>query len=142
MNGSEIENEHDTSTTSGTEVSRFAQGLVGAVVGAAAGYLIFGWCSQQGFYAIILPPALSGLACGALARQHSVALGIICVIVGLAASIVGEWRYLPFVKDGSFSYFLSHLHELRPITMILVGVGCGFGFYLGRGHNLGGSGRS
>ena len=39
-------------------------GIVGAVAGGVAGYFVFFWIAQQGFYAIMLPGAAVGLGCG------------------------------------------------------------------------------
>jgi hypothetical protein len=52
-----------------------------------------------------------------------------------------EWRYAPFAADGTLTYFLGHLHLLRPLTMIMVALG-GFVSYrlaLGRDRNAGAS---
>ena len=48
--------------------------------------------------------------------------------------IVTEWRFAPFVADESFSFFVRHLNELKPLTLILIGVGAVLGFWFGVGR--------
>ena len=112
-------------------------GLVGAVVGAFLGYLLFVAIAGQGFYAIVLPGALAGVGCGALSGRKSNTLGIICGILGLAAGIVTEWRFAPFIADKSLFYFLTHIHELTRFTQVLILLGAAFAFWFGRGRKGG-----
>ena len=116
------------------QIRTVALGLLGAVVGGALGYLVFFWAVKQGFYALILPPALMGLCAGFCARRRSVPLAIICGVAGLALGLFTEWRYAPFRADGSWPYFITHLHHLRPITMVMLALGAilSYRFALGR----------
>jgi len=110
------------------------RGLVGAAIGAALGWLAFVWLVGQGFYALALPGALVGLLCGVLSGGSSIVNAIGCAIIAAAVSIVLEWRHFPFVADESFGYFVTHLHQLRGITWLMLILGIVFAFWFGRGR--------
>ena len=111
-----------------------ALGLLGAALGGCLGYFAFFWIARQGFYALLLPPALLGLGAGLCARGRSVFLAVICSVAGLALGLFTEWRLAPFVADDSLAYFITHVHTLKPITMIMLGLGVflSYRFALGR----------
>jgi hypothetical protein len=98
-------------------------GLVGAVVGGTAGLFAFQWIVNQGFYALIVPPALLGLGAGFCARGRSVPLAIVCGIAGLGLALFAEWQFRPFKADDSFVYFIAHVSSLRPLTLIMIVIG-------------------
>ena len=100
-----------------------ALGLLGAAIGGTVGYFAFFWIASQGFYAIIIPPVLLGLTAGYLARRRSIPLAIICAVAGLALGLYTEWRYLPFAKDDSLLYFITHVHQKPPIKLLLLALG-------------------
>jgi hypothetical protein len=108
-------------------------GILGAILGGLAGYFAFSWLLGQGFYALLLPPALLGLGAGLLARRRSVPLAIICGIAGLALALFVEWRFRPFTANSTFNYFISHLSQLTPVTLIMAGIGAVLSFRLGLG---------
>ena len=109
-------------------------GVVGGLVGGAIGVVLFGWILRQGFYALLLPGAATGLGAWALARRRTLALGIVCGVIGLALGLFAEWHYRPFVADASLAYFITHLHELTAVTLLMM-VGGGFlGFWFGKGR--------
>ena len=108
-------------------------GILGAVVGGCVGYYAFFWLTQQGFYALILPPALLGLAAGFASRQRSVPLAIICAVAGLGLGLFTEWNFAPFVADKSLGYFLTHVHQLKPLTLIMLTIGVVVSYRLGLG---------
>lgn len=113
---------------------RIALGLLGAAIGGCLGYFAFFWVARQGFYALVLPGALLGLGAGLSARGRSVILAVICSVAGLALGLFTEWRFAPFVADDSVAYFSTHVHTLKPITLIMLGLGAflSFRFALGR----------
>ncbi len=101
-------------------------GIVGGIVGGAIGYFVFFLIARQGFYAIVLPGALLGLGCGFLSGIQSNALGVVCGLVALLLGFFTEWRFAPFIVDDSFAYFITHVHNLKSITLIMIAAG-GFG---------------
>jgi hypothetical protein len=108
-------------------------GLVRAVLGGVAGYFVFLWIVRQGFYALILPGATVGLGCGALSRGRSQALGVVCGLLAVLVGLLAEWRCEPFVADESLAYFLKHLHQLQPITIIMIVIGAALAYWMGIG---------
>jgi hypothetical protein len=106
----------------------WARALAAGAIGGAIGYWGFFWIAGQGFYALILPGGLLGIGAG-LFRSRSLLLATIC---GIAATLLGvftEWKFAPFIADKSFGYFLTHVNELRGITLILIALGGIIGFY-------------
>jgi len=112
-------------------------GLVGGIVGAVLGYFLVFVIARQGFYAIALPGALLGLGCGALSGRKSAALGIICGVFGLAVGIYTQWRFAPFIKDESLSFYLAHLLDVNRVTQILILLGAILAFWFGMGREGG-----
>ena len=112
-----------------------AFGLVGAAVGGAIGYFGFFWIARQGFYALILPPALMGFTAGRCARRRSTPLAIICGVAGLALGLFTEWQFAPFVADSSLLYFITHIHLLKPMTMLMLALGAFLSYSLALGRD-------
>src|SRR5438128_12660546 len=108
-------------------------GLIGAVLGGALGYFAFLWIARQGFYALALPGALMGLCCLLLAKRRSIGLAVTCGALALVMGLFCEWRIAPFIKDSSLGFFLTHLHQLRPITYIMIAPGGVLGFWFALG---------
>jgi hypothetical protein len=54
-----------------------------------------------------------------------------------------EWRFAPFIADSSFGYFITHIHDLSIITLIMITIGglCGFWFGMGREEGVGKEGK-
>lgn len=100
-----------------------ALGMLGGLVGGVVGYFTFFWAARQGFYAIVLPPALLGLGAGLAARRRSALLAITAAVTGLALGLFIEWQFSPFVVDQSLAYFITHLHALRPLTLLMIVLG-------------------
>lgn len=100
-----------------------------AVAGGILGVYGFLWVSRQGFYALLLPGGLTGIG-ASLFRCRSVSIPIFTAVLSLLLGIVAEWRFAPFVADSHFGYFLSHLQDLRPVTMLMIGGGAVLGLWL------------
>lgn len=103
--------------------------LGGAVLGGLVGHVGFGWLVSQGFYGLVLPGGLLGLGAGlspCCVRWPSV----ICGVMALALGLFSEWRHFPFKADDSFGYFLSHVHQLKPITLLMLAAGTAIGFWV------------
>src|SRR5688572_10540467 len=107
-------------------------GLAGALAGGAAGYFAFGWLARQGFYALALPGVLLGLGAGWLSRGCPKPLAIGCGVMALVLGIFAEWKHFPFAKDDSFIYFVTHLLDLRPFTLLMIALGAFAGFWFSR----------
>ena len=116
-------------------------GILGAAAGGALGYFAFFWIARQGFYALMLPGGLVGVGGGLLVRDRSVPRAIICGMMGLALGLFTEWRFAPFVKDESLGYFLSHAQDLRPLSLLMILAGGGFGSWFALGRERSGSER-
>ena len=112
-------------------------GLVGAVAGAVFGVWLFGLIARQGFLAVFLPGALTGLGCGALSGRRSVALAAASGTLGTLAGVVAEWRLGAFKEDDSLWFFLTHLHDLRPFTLGMIAVGGALAAWFGLGRRGG-----
>src|SRR5690349_13779821 len=109
--------------------------IAGGVVGAIVGYAIFAWLVARGLYALAIPGAALGLGCGLASRRSSLPTGLVCGVLAILLGLVSEWRFFPFVKDDSLRYFLSHSHELKPLTWVMIAVGGICGAYFGRGRD-------
>ncbi len=107
-------------------------GLIGALAGGYLGYLGFGWFYQRGFYAMIMPGALLGLGCGLLARHPSTIRGVACALGAVALSLHIEWRYFPFIADDSRGYFLTHVHQVNSVHLLMIGVGAVIAYWVGK----------
>ncbi|MBX3420836.1 MAG: hypothetical protein KF752_04690 [Pirellulaceae bacterium] len=112
----------------------FVRGLIGIAVGAVGGYFAYVWLLQYGLYALAVPGALMGLACGFLSKCYSPKLGFIAALAAVPVSIYCEWTQFPFTQDGSLGYFVSNLAQLKGGTWIMGLVGVFFSFWFGLGH--------
>lgn len=110
------------------------RGGAGAIFGAYLGYLAFWWLASQGFYGMMIIGAAAGLLSGLAARGKSTTLGILCVIIALAASIFAEWKVFPFIKDKSLQFFLTHLHQVMPVHLLMIGLGAAAAYWFGQGR--------
>ncbi len=111
-------------------------GLVGAIAGGVLGFYTFGWLLYHGFYGLIIPGAFLGLGCG-LANQHpSTIRGVLCGVAGLGLGIFTEWKYSAFKADSSLAYFLAHLTDLSPVTLLMIGVGAFIAFWMGKDSGI------
>jgi len=110
-----------------------ARGMIGTALGAVLGYFAFLWIAKQGFYALALPGVLMGLGCALLAKRRSMAMAAACGVLAVVVGLFCEWRFAPFTKDGSLGFFLTHLHQLRPLTLIMLVLGGVFAFWFALG---------
>ncbi len=111
-----------------------ALALLAAAVGGCVGYFAFFWIVKQGFYGIMLPPMSVGMAAGYCMPKRSQPLAIACGISGLALGLFTEWRFAPFFVDNSFSYFITHVHKLKPITQLMLVIGSLASYYMALGR--------
>jgi hypothetical protein len=106
--------------------------LIGAALGGVFGWFAFEWMYEQGFYAGILPGALVGLGGGLLSRDRSLIRGAIFGLAGLALGLFLEWRFFPFNADKSLGYFLTNIHRVIPVHLLMIALGTFFAFWWGR----------
>ena len=104
--------------------------------GGIAGHFLFIWMARQGFYALLLPGALVGIAAGMVWKERSVPLMVVCGLMGLGFGIFSEWRLRPFNADGTFAYFMRHLWDLLPLTKLMLVLSAVCGAYFARGRAL------
>ena len=102
--------------------------LCGAAIGGVLGYYAFFWVASQGFYGLILPGGLLGLG-ASVGKSRSITISVLCGCLGLTLGLFAEWRFAPFVADRSLGYFLSHLHQLKPITILMIMAGAFISFW-------------
>ena len=98
-------------------------------MGGFLGYLGFVLLVDRGYYALVLPGGLLGLVAG-IPRSRSLMVPALCGILGIAAGLLAEYRFAPFVADRSLGYFLIHAIELQPMTLFLIGLGGLIGFWV------------
>ena len=103
--------------------------FVGAVVGGGIGFFITGWLARQNLYSVLIPGALVGMGT-LIGRFNNAVFPLIVSLLAVALVYYTEWSYFPFSKDQSLSYFVNHLHSLRPLTHIMAGIGWLIAFWL------------
>jgi len=100
-----------------------------AFIGGIVGVFVSAWLLRQGFYAMVLPGGLAGIAAG-IFRTRLVLSHALCGIWALVIGTLAEWHLRPFIADPSLTYFLSHLGNLMPITWIMIAAGAFLGFFI------------
>ncbi len=119
---------------SGNQIIVIARGLVGAAIGGAAGYFAFGWILGYGLYAMILPGAALGFGFATLAGERNRTNGIISAVLATGLGLFTKWQHFPFVDDASFPYFVTRIHKLTPITLIMIAVGTALAYWSASGN--------
>ena len=100
-----------------------------ACLGGYVGYLGFMFLADRGFYALVLPGGVLGLAAG-IPRSRSIAVPILCGLLAIVAGLLTEHRFAPFVADSGLGYFLAHVGNLQPVTVLLISLGGVIGFWV------------
>jgi hypothetical protein len=106
-----------------------AMTLCGALAGGTLGYFAFLWLASQGFYALALPGGLLGFGAG-IGRTRIIIVPVVCGLAATALGLFTEWRFAPFAKDESLGYFVAHVFQLTPVTLVLILVGGAVGFWV------------
>lgn len=119
--------------TTKNKAVKWLLGLAGAAAGGVVGYYIFVWLVQQRLYGLALPGAALGAGGTLLFRDRSPVFGVVCAALAIPLSLFAEWKKFPFIDDDSFGYFLTHLQDLKPITLIMIVVGALCAFWIGQG---------
>ncbi len=115
--------------------------LAGAAVGGVIGYFLFVLLASFGFYALVMPGGFVGIG-GGLVRCRSMIVPIVCGILALAVGLFTEWNFSALVADENVGYFLSHLFERNPITLVMLALGTLVGFWLPLSKRMPTAGRS
>jgi hypothetical protein len=110
------------------------RGIGGAIAGGVAGYFLFVLLLRNGLYSSMIPGALMGLGAGLAARGRSPVLGILCAVVAIPLAIVGEWSVMPFRDDKSLAFFVTHVHELPPLHLVMMALGAAAAWWFGQGR--------
>ena len=112
--------------------------LIGAALGAALGFFVFGWLFRRGYYAMVLPGALVGIGCGLLSKRDSLVRGILCGLASFMFGLFVEWSFRPFENDESFIDFVKRIGDLDSpaITLGLIGLGGILSFFFGKSRML------
>jgi len=103
--------------------------LLGAVIGGLLGCVVFFVLARRGLYGLALPGGLLGLGAG-IFKRRSIFVPIVCGLLALVLGFLAEWRFASFVADGSLGYFVTHIHQLRLLTLIMIGAGTLIGFWV------------
>jgi hypothetical protein len=75
-----------------------------------------------------------GIGAGLAARGKSPLLGIICGVAAIPLAIGSEWAWMPFAKDNSLTFFLSNLHQLPPLHLLMMALGAAAAWWFGQGR--------
>jgi hypothetical protein len=108
--------------------------IVGTIAGAHVGVLAFWGLYSNGFYAIMLPGVLAGLAGGFPLKKRVIAVGIFAAAVSIVTMLLTEWCFRPFVKDESLTFFLTHLNHLNRVAILMMVLGVAAAFWFGMGR--------
>jgi len=103
--------------------------LLGALIGGLAGYFLFHFLINQGFYGLMLPGGVLGIGAGVFKTPNKY-VSVVCGVMAAALGLVAEWSAFPFKADESLAYFLSHFYDLKPATLIMIAIGAGVGFWI------------
>jgi hypothetical protein len=117
----------------GTRGKYLLLGLAGAAVGGVIGHFAAIWIVQQGFYALVLPGTMLGWGGGVLVKDRSIVRAVLCGLAALALGLFTDWRVEPFIADASLGYYLAHLSQLRPITLLMIAAGGALGAWFALG---------
>jgi hypothetical protein len=109
-------------------------GVLGGALGGVLGAIAFDYLLSQGIYAIVLPGVLIGMGSGLAMQRRNAVVGLLCAIAAGALTILLEWKHFPFVADHSLSYFVQHLHELKPTKLGLFALSIGLAYWFGVGR--------
>lgn len=107
-------------------------GVVGAVVGGVLGFYTFGWLEYHGFYGLAIPGAFLGVGSGLLAQHRSRARGLACAAAALGLSIFTEWKFHPFLEDDRFSFMITHMKDLKSVTLLMIAIATVVAYWTGQ----------
>lgn len=109
----------------------------GAIVGAGVGTFAYWLLLQRNYHVLAAVGAGVALGVAAMSRTRHLACGLATGVLAVLASVLVEAWFRPFAADGSFGYFLSHLHELPANSLVSLAAVAALGVYFGRGRARG-----
>lgn len=107
---------------------------IGAIVGAGVGTFAYWLLLIRGYHILAAVGAGVALGVSAMARTKQIAWGVATGVLAVLLSVLVESLFRPFAADESFSYFISHLHDLPRNSLISLAVVAALGVYFGRGR--------
>jgi hypothetical protein len=110
------------------------RGLAGAIAGGVAGYFLFTFLVSNGLYSSMIPGAILGLGAGLAARGKSPLLGILCGLAAIPLAIFAEWSVMPFRDDKTLTFFVTHLHQLPAMHLVMMLLGSAAAWWFGQGR--------
>ena len=117
----------------------FVPGLLAGGAGGAAGYFLVGYLiSSQGLWVPILPGAFAGLACGQLSPLFSRRRGVVLALLVFVLVVFAQWKFFKpgFDFDGSLADYFRHMHQLPPITLLVMAVNVAIAYWWGREQGI------
>ena len=113
------------------DVMAYPLACVGAMVGAGVGVWVSNLAWRSGLYAVIVVGILTGFGAILLARRGNWGVALVAGVIGLAGGILAEWWILPMRDDDSLTYFVTHIHQVYPFDLLIIGVGAVCAAYIG-----------
>jgi hypothetical protein len=112
----------------------FPRRVIGAAIGGALGVGAY-WLTLREGYALVAAVG-AGVALGVAnaARTRSNLWGFATAALAVAATILAEAWFRPFVADHSLAFFLAHLTDLPRNFHVSLAIVAILGFYFGRGR--------
>ena len=113
----------------------YVLGIVGAVVGALIGGVLFHLALRWGIYMLALPGAVIGLTSGSLSKIRSIPLAVFCACLAACLAIYLQWRYFDFPNgEDTILYLLQNALNLPFQTQLMFVIGVLFAFWFGLGR--------
>jgi hypothetical protein len=123
--------------------------LLAALVAGILGILATSFLDRYGLYAMILPGGFVAMGATLFPSRSRYILPLACALYALAISLFTEWYNHPFLADPfladtfrtdtfrlfrSFFYFLAHIPNLTPVTLLMIAAGTALAFFLPLSH--------
>lgn len=113
----------------------YVRGIVGAIVGAGIGGVLFHFALSWGIYMLALPGAVIGLTSGSLSRIRSIPLAVFCACLAACLAIYLQWSYFDFPNgEDTILYLLQNAPNLPFQTQLMFVLAVVFAFWFGLGR--------
>lgn len=114
-------------------IKTYAIALILSIIGSIVGYFACLYLAKSGFYSLVFVGVGAGLLGGILLKEKNYKIGLMCGLISIFGSLLTESLLFPFKADHSFQYFISNVHKLKTITLIMIAVGAFIAFRMGMG---------